>query len=221
VEKQSPKSKFLRVVSFLAVLGGLIWVCIYVPYKLAYAIGSISLINYVFVFLFIVIPGMGVFIAILARKWKILGKKDKLSVISVGILVAIGISWGLAIAPRHWVPPFHIDNVEDASLFTCIRKRVYVIVDRLVPLTDTQLVEISRRVVKSVTRKWTVNGVAILLGYTSDYDDQFPVAAVVYWAPKGIWEKACDVSAGNYRTHSFFLSFNDTTLYVNGLIKGP
>ena len=79
MEKQSPKSKFLRVVSFLAVLGGLIWVCIYVPYKLAYAIGSISLINYVFVFLFIVIPGMGVFIAILARKWKILEKKISLA----------------------------------------------------------------------------------------------------------------------------------------------
>lgn len=108
------------------------------------------------------------------------------------------------------VPRFLLLGLRDASFAACIRLIADVLILEPGALTDKQLIEIARSVVKKIIATKRVNAIGVFFWYKASNVGKTIAKASVDWAPYGQWEKACTRPPGDYSCHSFRVDFNWT-----------
>lgn len=103
---------------------------------------------------------------------------------------------------------YSIKATEDMSYSSVIRKLVRVAIE---PNPSTQQIEwLSQDVVQNITSLQSVNAITIAIYYEGD--DYYNTARIVTdWAPYGKWDRADEVTAGDYSLHQYEYIF--TSLY--------
>ena len=109
------------------------------------------------------------------------------------------------------VPRFLLLGLRDASFAACIRLIADVLILEPGALTDKQLIEIARSVVKKIIATKRVNAIGVFFWYKASNVGKTIAKASVDWAPYGQWDKACTRPPGDYSRHSFRVDFNRTS----------
>jgi len=108
------------------------------------------------------------------------------------------------------VPAFHLHGTRDVSFSVCVRLVADVVLQKEEALSDEQLIHIAQQVVNSIISTKRVNAISVAFWGPESSIGQGLAAAVVEWAPEGLWEKADTVKSGDYSKHRFRVYVNRT-----------
>jgi len=106
--------------------------------------------------------------------------------------------------------PYRIHGTRDVSMANCVRIVADIALGTSQHLDNAQLIDIAGQVVQTITATTSVNAIGVFFWKPGSNIGAESAAASVDWAPFGQWDRACDVSTGDYTKHTYQVVFSNT-----------